>query len=189
MPSSKKQSGKKVDWKQASQKGCSVRLLLGYAAPLLLTPAAVVNSDVNDVVPVAESAHSHVDSLLGTVPVPLAWLLPFFVLPLAGVTSISDLSHMFMEDSLVILLLGMNVLVAVGEETALCSRVALYVIEAFGLRLARHPAGHHGRHLPVGAAPDGRLRHAAHVRRRRGHHVRAAARHHRGNHRARQAKK
>ncbi|KAH8029193.1 hypothetical protein HPB51_023758 [Rhipicephalus microplus] len=74
-------------------------------------------------------------TLLGTVPVPLAWLLPFFVLPLAGVTSISDLSHMFMEDSLLILLLGMNVLVAVGEETALCSRVALYVIEAFGLRL------------------------------------------------------
>ncbi|KAL3212654.1 hypothetical protein MRX96_008060 [Rhipicephalus microplus] len=122
MPSSKKQSGKKVDWKQASRKGCSVRLLLGYAAPLLLTPAAVVNSD-------------SLGPCLGTVPVPLAWLLPFFVLPLAGVTSISDLSHMFMEDSLLILLLGMNVLVAVGEETALCSRVALYVIEAFGLRL------------------------------------------------------
>ncbi|XP_075724024.1 solute carrier family 13 member 4-like [Rhipicephalus microplus] len=133
MPSSKKQSGKKVVWKQASRKGCSVRLLLGYAAPLLLTPAAVVNSDMMWCLSLCLLIVTW--TLLGTVPVPLAWLLPFFVLPLAGVTSISDLSHMFMEDSLLILLLGMNVLVAVGEETALCSRVALYVIEAFGLRL------------------------------------------------------
>ncbi|KAL1469499.1 hypothetical protein MTO96_041043 [Rhipicephalus appendiculatus] len=141
MPSSKKQSGKNVGWKQACRRRCSVRLLLGYAAPLLLTPAAVVNSDMVWCLSLGLLIVTW--TLLGTVPVPLTWLLPFFVLPLAGVTSISDLSHMFMEascitwplDSLVILLLGMNILVALGEETALCSRVALYVIEAFGLRL------------------------------------------------------
>ncbi|XP_075724022.1 uncharacterized protein LOC142766074 [Rhipicephalus microplus] len=97
MPSSKKQSGKKVDWKQTTRKGCSVRLWLGYAAPLLLTPAAVVNSDMMWCLSLCLLIVTW--TLLGTVPVPLAWLLPFFVLPLAGVTSISDLSHMFMKVS------------------------------------------------------------------------------------------
>ncbi|XP_037577166.2 solute carrier family 13 member 4-like [Dermacentor silvarum] len=135
MPPAKKKRGdwKKGDWKQWCRKKCSVRLVLGYVAPLLLTPAAVANSNMVWCLSVGLLMVAW--TLLGTVPVPITWLLPFFVLPLAGVTSVSDLADMFMEDSLVILLLGMNLLVAAGEETALCSRVALYVIDAFGLRL------------------------------------------------------
>ncbi|XP_072145435.1 uncharacterized protein [Dermacentor andersoni] len=132
-PAKKKRTDKECDWKQWCRRKCSIRLVLGYVAPLLLTPAAVANSNMGWCLSVGLLMVAW--TLLGTVPVPITWLLPFFVLPLAGVTSVSDLADMFMEDSLVILLLGMNLLVAAGEETALCSRVALYVIEAFGLRL------------------------------------------------------
>nr|XP_054928422.1 Na(+)/dicarboxylate cotransporter 3-like isoform X3 [Dermacentor andersoni] len=94
-PAKKKRTDKECDWKQWCRRKCSIRLVLGYVAPLLLTPAAVANSNMGWCLSVGLLMVAW--TLLGTVPVPITWLLPFFVLPLAGVTSVSDLADMFME--------------------------------------------------------------------------------------------
>lgn len=109
------------------------RVVLGYAAPLLLSPGTVSGSDMAWCFSVVMLMLAW--TVLGTIPLPVTSLLPFLIFPLVGVMAVSDLADKFMEDNLVLLLLGMSILVAAIEETSLCTRLALYLLDVFGFRM------------------------------------------------------